>query len=104
MRRNLLIVVVLAVAGTFAWRELFSGEKRACRRYVSLCGEEKRADCESLFEQARAAGGDELVDFGADCFTSANSCAQAVGCSTGVSARLASAAVGGFFKGLSGGK
>ena len=110
MKKLLVVAVVLAVGGWFAYAKVLRpAPKRACDRLAELCGDHRdrgdRGDddtsCTDFFDTVAKSGGDEAGKT-ASCVLEAKSCAEAIGCTAGgavkVGAGVAKSFVDGFQK------
>src|SRR5438552_3120514 len=86
MIKWLIIIIVLAVGGYFAYLYMHP-EKRACARLVSdLCHkssdstDDARAKCEEAFHTVRDKAGNEAAANSAKCISDSDNCAGALGC------------------------
>lgn len=104
MIKWIVIVLVLAVGGWFAYQYM-RPEKRACARLVSdLCHKSSspdadRAKCEELFGTLRDKAGSDEAAASAKCISDSDSCAGAVGCVSGAVAKTGVGLFGEFLRG-----
>lgn len=101
MKKLLVVVAVLSVAGFAAWRQWFRPEQRACAKLDSLCGWSEKSDrCPEQLGQLRGSLQPAPRDRFDACMAEANSCAQASGCLLGANANALGGAVNDFLQGL----
>jgi hypothetical protein len=103
--KTLLLLIVLGVAGFFAWRMYFghaAPEVRVCERLGELCGKHEEATaCERTFADVRKAAGTEELASAVRCLDEAKSCPGGLGCMAGLIGKAGVSAADEFLKGLS---
>ena len=87
MLKTLLLLIVLAVAGYFAYLHFLkpAPETRACLRLGELCGKKDDANaCERTFADLKKTAGDEALENTAACLAKAESCPAGLRCMAGL--------------------
>ena len=99
--KTLLVVLILGVAGWFAYRTLLNPpEKRSCHRLAELCGDKSGIDkCVSDLADLGKMNKEALVRLDS-CVGEAKSCGEGTGCLVGAGLGAAGSMFNDFIKGL----
>jgi hypothetical protein len=104
MKRAVLAVLVLTLAGLVAFLVTRSPERAACARLADLCGVtgggRELGACVDDLHKLRKLAGDETMDKGLACVDHATSCPEATVCMAGPGLKGVGHAVKSFFEGL----
>jgi hypothetical protein len=104
MKKTLVAVLIVAVAGLVAFLLTRSPERAACARIADLCGmtggRQELGACVDDLEKLRKLAGDEAMNKGLSCVDHATSCSEATVCVAGTGLKGLGNAVKGFFEGL----
>lgn len=104
MRKLVVVVGMLAVAGGVAWKLWRPMPKRACAHMRELCrhdgDSDDAAECVEFFDQLRSNAGADEAGKTARCMLDARTCLEAVGCNAGGAVKLGAGAAKSFLDGF----